>query len=481
MTGSGTVHSLNALGMVKKDKIGAVIRANFEHAHNQVLGHIHSHASRLKGSRYIAEVVLAIPDTPYHRQNAFEREDIKLYFGNPSDMISRMLDAARCFGLDVIVDVPLRTRLEPIHNIDRMIEYHVRSGGGYTEPHGWKINLLPRIIDVQRLETVRKISNTWPYYGTIHTGNLGVNYYRVALNRLYSDFIDKMDPLHLAHVHHKIGKLLDCAADNARNPYAWLSNAQRLMNQIQQFMDHSKLSILEIGCGQRFGLGIILYLLGVRSYVGIDIASIPLDRIDIALLRDFLKGCESTFFGCPANTIDDLINCVLKDGDHSFFNGGVRLLSRIDAASLPFDDETFDVIFSNAVLEHVKHPETAIKEMARTLKPEGIMCHSIDFRDHHPDGSGFRHLYMSKASWQNAFPQVFINLYRFSDLNEIFLSNGLEYLDFQKHVISKDINIEDVNDDYRVYGKDELSIASICVVIKKPDIRKQLGALISRS
>lgn len=40
---------------------------------------------------------------------------------------------------------------------------------------------------------------------------------------------------------------------------------------------------------------------------------------------------------------------------------------------LPFEDETFDAVFAHTLLEHVKDPLKAIKEMYRVLKPGGII------------------------------------------------------------------------------------------------------------
>ncbi len=50
-----------------------------------------------------------------------------------------------------------------------------------------------------------------------------------------------------------------------------------------------------------------------------------------------------------------------------------------DIYHLPYEDESFDVVFASAVLGSVAKPERVIAEMARVLKPGGIMaCKEFD-------------------------------------------------------------------------------------------------------
>jgi SAM-dependent methyltransferase len=44
-----------------------------------------------------------------------------------------------------------------------------------------------------------------------------------------------------------------------------------------------------------------------------------------------------------------------------------------DSMVLPFREGTFDTVISTQMLEHVRHPEIVIPEMARVLKPDGIL------------------------------------------------------------------------------------------------------------
>ena len=41
--------------------------------------------------------------------------------------------------------------------------------------------------------------------------------------------------------------------------------------------------------------------------------------------------------------------------------------------SLPFEDNTFDRVFSHALLEHLAEPARAVREMWRVLKPGGVV------------------------------------------------------------------------------------------------------------
>lgn len=50
-----------------------------------------------------------------------------------------------------------------------------------------------------------------------------------------------------------------------------------------------------------------------------------------------------------------------------------------DAENLPFLEGTFDTVICNSVLEHVRDPEQAAREMARVLKPGGWVYSEVPF------------------------------------------------------------------------------------------------------
>jgi len=49
---------------------------------------------------------------------------------------------------------------------------------------------------------------------------------------------------------------------------------------------------------------------------------------------------------------------------------------------MPFESEKFDRVFSYTVYEHLRHPETTIRETYRILRKGGVAVHMIDLGDH---------------------------------------------------------------------------------------------------
>lgn len=53
------------------------------------------------------------------------------------------------------------------------------------------------------------------------------------------------------------------------------------------------------------------------------------------------------------------------------------LLLRADARALPFPNESFDVVFSQGVLEHFRDPHTVLREQYRVLRPGGFIVAEV--------------------------------------------------------------------------------------------------------
>lgn len=98
------------------------------------------------------------------------------------------------------------------------------------------------------------------------------------------------------------------------------------------------------------------------------------------------------------------------------------------SSSIPLVNESCDIIYSNAVLEHVKDAEKTIAECYRVLKRSGIMMHQIDFRDHIFDQKSLFFLKLPKFIFDFLFSNIggWVNRLRYSDWKSIFSKYNLK-------------------------------------------------------
>lgn len=74
---------------------------------------------------------------------------------------------------------------------------------------------------------------------------------------------------------------------------------------------------------------------------------------------------------------------------HGVDYGGAAADDLVDAHALPFQDETFDLVFSVAVLEHLAHPQLALAEVHRVLKSSRYFVGTVAFLEPFHDNSFF--------------------------------------------------------------------------------------------
>ena len=122
--------------------------------------------------------------------------------------------------------------------------------------------------------------------------------------------------------------------------------------------------VLDVGCGDGMN-SLLMALHPVRRVVGIDL---HLQLLDPA----------------PASEpVRRLADEVLRQ---SGFAGGVRIalkqlpvnLAVTDARRTGFPDGAFDLLLSRSAMEHLMPIEAALAEMARVVRPGGLIHHSID-------------------------------------------------------------------------------------------------------
>jgi SAM-dependent methyltransferase len=112
------------------------------------------------------------------------------------------------------------------------------------------------------------------------------------------------------------------------------------IHQYAQSADDRTLKVLDLGCGAGHSIDIFRRILPRAEWHGVDIDDSPEVRD-----RTRTDGAFATF-----------------DGIH-----------------LPYPGDEFDFIFSNQVLEHVRHPEQLLKDVARVLKPNGCFAGALSY------------------------------------------------------------------------------------------------------
>lgn len=111
-----------------------------------------------------------------------------------------------------------------------------------------------------------------------------------------------------------------------------------------------------------------------------------------AILPDLRVGARVLDLGCgprdQAPVFESLgVNYVGVDYD----GGAPDLLC--DAHCLPFKSNSFDVVFSYAVLEHLANPFIAIGEISRVLANNGVFCGTVS------QGEPFHNSFFHQTSW----------------------------------------------------------------------------------
>jgi ubiquinone/menaquinone biosynthesis C-methylase UbiE len=72
------------------------------------------------------------------------------------------------------------------------------------------------------------------------------------------------------------------------------------------------------------------------------------------------------------------------DNFHPFIDFDASIIEEVhypeaDIQDLPYHDETYDVIISDQVIEHIENPQKAIRESYRVIKKGGLSIHTTCF------------------------------------------------------------------------------------------------------
>lgn len=192
------------------------------------------------------------------------------------------------------------------------------------------------------------------------------------------------------------------------------------------------LRLLELGPGRHFGTPLILHAFGARVAV-LDKYLADWDEVYHPRFYRFLR--EAVGAKWPRrdwSSLDRIINAA----DHL---REIIAQDRTDLAEPPsgYADASFDVIVSNAVLEHVGDVPKTAAEMARLTAPGGINIHQVDFRDHRDFSRPLEFLTMPDDAYRRLFDEMMNgngNRVRHEAMGEDFRRSGFEVRRFDANI-----------------------------------------------
>ncbi|MGA1825058.1 MAG: class I SAM-dependent methyltransferase [bacterium] len=183
----------------------------------------------------------------------------------------------------------------------------------------------------------------------------------------------------------------------------------------------------------------------------IDIAPTQYERV-----HSLLRAISSV------NSFDDLYNLL-----------GFQYVIEPSGTLRHFQDESFNVIFSCAVLEHINRGILSeyVRDFYRLLKPGGYSIHTIDMGDHisyyDRSVSVKNYLRYSDTIWKSCFEnkvQYFNRVQRSEWLN-LFHKAGLKLI--AEESLSSNISTITINNKYKLLDNCDLSCKDLRVVHRK--------------
>lgn len=151
--------------------------------------------------------------------------------------------------------------------------------------------------------------------------------------------------------------------------------------------------VMELGPGDSIGTAIIARAFGARAIL-VDSGDFAV--VDVSTYRRLCDRLQDEGLTPPDLSAAETRADILEACDAKYLTDGLRSVRTIDADSI-------DLIFSQAVLEHIPRDEfdEMFQELSRVLKPRGRASHRVDLKDHL--GGALNNLRFSRTLWESPF------------------------------------------------------------------------------
>ena len=256
---------------------------------------------------------------------------------------------------------------------------------------------------------------------------------------------EKVDNIIFSHGHQE--KYLEQAVRlNINRNDSALYNLLHAYSSINYFLKNLKVSpngknALELGTSKEPGLPYVFLKKGARHFYSNNI--FPVDGY---LSSEYVNIIDLIMNGTDTSIIptEDII--AKNDTQNLFFSDKVfSNHSAVGAEDLELDDNSIDILFSIAVMEHVSNPVAVIQNSFRMLKPGGICIHCIDHRDHRDFTKPIEFLKMTPEQYTNATGDS-ENRWRFGQFQKLYRDTGFEEVENLLYTKPLEINASKTTD-----------------------------------
>lgn len=206
--------------------------------------------------------------------------------------------------------------------------------------------------------------------------------------------------------------------------HGYMDTSDYAINVFGSHVERAKLTgklngktILELGPGDSIATAIIAATYGAHAIL-IDAGMFV--RTDIRPYLGLQKALIDKGFSPPDLTGCRTIKEILFNCSATYLTEGLVSLNQIRSDSV-------DLIFSQAVLEHIRRREflETMKQCHRILQPNGICSHQVDLKDHL--GGALNNLRFNAHYWESEFfasSGFYTNRIQYSEMLQLFMNAG---------------------------------------------------------